>query len=208
MVKKYVAVKKYVVELSAEERKRLEALMHAGKSSARMLTRARILLKADISEAGEGWSDSAIAAALDTSVNNVARTRQQLVEKGFEATLTRKYNPNSARLRIFDGAAEADRSGLRARSGGVRALDPAPPRRESRRIEHRRQGQRQYDRTDVKKNALKPHRRRQWVIPPEANSGFVAAMEDVLETYQKPRDPDRPLVCLDETSKSLSGNIM
>ena len=107
MVKKYVAVKKYVVELSAEERKRLEALMHAGKSSARMLTRARILLKADISEAGEGWSDSAIAAALDTSVNNVARTRQQLVEKGFEATLTRRYNPNSARLRIFDGAAEA-----------------------------------------------------------------------------------------------------
>ncbi len=37
---------------------------------------------------------------------------------------------------------------------------------------------------------------RQWVIPPEANAGFVAAMEDVLETYQRPRDPDRPLVCL------------
>ena len=72
-----------------------------------MLTRSRILLKADISEAGEGWSDSAIAAALDTSVNNVARTRQQLVEEGFEATLSRKYNPNSARPRIFDGAAEA-----------------------------------------------------------------------------------------------------
>ena len=28
-------------------------------------------------------------------------------------------------------------------------------------------------------------------------------MEDVLETYQKPRDPERPLVCLDETSKQL-----
>ena len=41
------------------------------------------------------------------------------------------------------------------------------------------------------------------MIPPEANAGFVAAMEDVLETYQKPRDPDRPLVCLDETSKQL-----
>ena len=35
------------------------------------------------------------------------------------------------------------------------------------------------------------------------NPGFVAAMEDVLETYQRPRDPDRPLVCLDETSKQL-----
>ncbi len=38
---------------------------------------------------------------------------------------------------------------------------------------------------------------------PDANAGFVAAMEDVLETYQKPRDFDRPLVCLDETSKQL-----
>ena len=41
------------------------------------------------------------------------------------------------------------------------------------------------------------------MIPPEANAAFVAAMEDVLETYQKPRDPERPLVCLDETSKQL-----
>ena len=41
------------------------------------------------------------------------------------------------------------------------------------------------------------------MIPLDANAGFVAAMEDVLETYQKPRDPDRPLVCLDETSKQL-----
>ena len=41
------------------------------------------------------------------------------------------------------------------------------------------------------------------MIPPDANAGFVAAMEDVLEIYQKPRDPDRPLVCLDETSKQL-----
>ena len=41
------------------------------------------------------------------------------------------------------------------------------------------------------------------MIPPEANAGFVAAMEDVLETYHRPRDPDRPLVCLDETSKQL-----
>ena len=41
------------------------------------------------------------------------------------------------------------------------------------------------------------------MIPPDANPGFVAAMEDVIETYMQPRDPDRPLVCLDETSKQL-----
>jgi transposase len=60
-----------------------------------------------VSEAGEGWSDSRIAAALDTSIATIERTRRQLVEEGFEAVLTRKYNPNSARPRIFDGAAEA-----------------------------------------------------------------------------------------------------
>jgi hypothetical protein len=41
------------------------------------------------------------------------------------------------------------------------------------------------------------------VIAPDASAGFVAAMEDVLATYQKPRNPDRPLACLDETSKQL-----
>ena len=41
------------------------------------------------------------------------------------------------------------------------------------------------------------------MIPPEANSAFVAAMEDVLAVYTRPHDPARPLVCLDETSKQL-----
>ena len=100
-------VKKYVVKLSAEERESLEAMIGGGKRSAQLLTRARILLKADTSEAGDGWTDRQIAEALDTSLNTVFNVRQQLVEEGFEATLARKYNPNSARPRIFDGAAEA-----------------------------------------------------------------------------------------------------
>ena len=78
-----------------------------GQASGQSLTKARILLKGDVSEAGEGWSDSAISAALDTSINNIGRTRRRLVEEGMAAALTRKYNPNSARPRIFDGAAEA-----------------------------------------------------------------------------------------------------
>jgi len=101
-----ISAKKYVVKLSAEERERVEAMICAGKHPAQSLTKARILLKADVSEAGEGWSDSAMSAALDTSINNIGRTRRRLVEEGLEAALTRKYNPNSARPRIFDGAAE------------------------------------------------------------------------------------------------------
>jgi hypothetical protein len=41
------------------------------------------------------------------------------------------------------------------------------------------------------------------VIPPKANAALVAAMEDVLDVYTRPHDPERPLVCLDETSKQL-----
>ena len=107
MAGKDIAVKKYVVRLSAEERSRLAALIHRGKGVAQLLTKARILLKADVSAAGEGWSDSRIAQALDTSIPTIERTRRQLVEEGFDAVLTRKTNPNSARKRIFDGAAEA-----------------------------------------------------------------------------------------------------
>jgi len=101
------SVKKYVVRLSAEERATLEALIAKGKHPAAQLLKARILLKADVSDGGDGWSDSRIVRALDTSPATVARTRQRLVEEGFDAVLTRKHSPNSARTRIFDGAAEA-----------------------------------------------------------------------------------------------------
>jgi hypothetical protein len=99
--------KKYVVRLSPDERETLESLIHKGKHPAAKVLKARILLKADASEAGEGWSDGRIVKALDTSASTVARTRQRLVEEGFEAVLNRKHSPNSARRRIFDGAAEA-----------------------------------------------------------------------------------------------------
>ena len=107
MAGKEIAVKKYVVRLDVEERDRLNELIRKGKRSAQLLTKARILLKADVSDAGEGWSDRAISEALDTSVNNIGRLRRRLVEEGLDGALARKYNPNSARPRIFDGATEA-----------------------------------------------------------------------------------------------------
>jgi hypothetical protein len=45
------------------------------------------------------------------------------------------------------------------------------------------------------------------VIPPKANAGFVAAMEDVLEVYHRPHDPRRPVICLDEGGKQLIGDV-
>ena len=102
-----VPVKKYVVRLSAEEREQLQAMIRKGKSSAQRLMKARILLKADVSEGGEGWSDSQIVNALETSATTVYRTRQQLVEDGLEAVLSRKKPSRPSVLPIFDGEKEA-----------------------------------------------------------------------------------------------------
>jgi hypothetical protein len=65
VVGKEIAVKKYVVRLSAEERAQLDELIRKGKRSAQLLTKARILLKADVLEVGEGWR-------LDTRSANLA----------------------------------------------------------------------------------------------------------------------------------------
>jgi hypothetical protein len=102
-----ISVKKYVVRLSGEEREQLETLIRKGKGPARRLLKARILLKADVSEAGPGWSDSKIITALDTSASMIFRVRKQLVEEGFEAVLSRKQRATPAVARIFDGEKEA-----------------------------------------------------------------------------------------------------
>jgi len=107
MAAKENSVKRYVVRLSGEERQQLETLIRKGKSPARRLLKARILLKADVSEAGGGWSDSRIIEALDASPSMVYRVRKQLVEEGLEAVLSRKQRVMPAVARIFDGEKEA-----------------------------------------------------------------------------------------------------
>src|SRR3989442_3944310 len=102
MAAKEISVKKYVVRLSGEERERLETLIRKGKTPARRVLKARILLKADISEAGKGWSDNRIIEALETSPSMVYRVRKQLVEEGFEAVLSRKPRAMPAVARIVD----------------------------------------------------------------------------------------------------------
>lgn len=97
---------KYAVFLTEEERAQLRTLVGSGMAPARLLTRARILLKANQGEGGPGWSDAAIAAALEVHPTTVARVRRQFVEAGLEAALERK-RPDRVYTRVLDGAAEA-----------------------------------------------------------------------------------------------------
>ena len=96
----------YRVVLTEGERARLRGLGGGGSAPARTLTRARILLKADHGEGGPGWSDAAIAGALDVNPSTVLRVRRQFVAEGLEATLARK-RPDRVYERALDGAGEA-----------------------------------------------------------------------------------------------------
>ena len=91
---------KYVVELAEEERVRLRSLLRGGKASVRMVTRARVLLKAD-----EGYTDGAIAAALEVATATVGRIRKRLVEEGLEHAL--REQPRPGQRRKLSGKQEA-----------------------------------------------------------------------------------------------------
>lgn len=97
---------KYVVRLVAEERAQLEAIVSKGRDAAGRLLKARILLKADISQ-GNGWRDEEIVAALDTSVTTVYRVREAFVEQGVEAAISRKKRQTPPVAALFDGEGEA-----------------------------------------------------------------------------------------------------
>jgi transposase len=90
-------MKKYIVDLTDDERATLHALVRRGKAQARKVTRARILL-----HAGRGASDSEIVAALGVGVATVERTRRRFVEEGMEA-LNERPRPG-ARRRLSEKA--------------------------------------------------------------------------------------------------------
>jgi hypothetical protein len=148
-----VANKKYVVKLSAEERERLSALVSKGKAAAKTILKARILLKADQSEVGEGWSDERICEALDTNLSMMTRVRVKLVEAGLDAVLTRKKRSTPPIAPIFRrrGAGAADRAGVLRAAGRPRALDHPPAGERRGGARDRRSRALQYGRPGAKK---------------------------------------------------------
>jgi homeodomain-containing protein len=83
---------KYRVTLTETERAELERMVSRGKTAARKLTHARILLLADDSR-GEERTDEQIIAALGTGLRTISRVRRQLVTEGFDTALCRRPQP-------------------------------------------------------------------------------------------------------------------
>jgi hypothetical protein len=98
--------KRYRVTLTEKERQELESMVSTGKSAARKLVRARILLLADQAEGGTAKLDPEIVEALGCGRATVARVRKQFVEEGIDGTLTPKPTTRTYERRL-DGRAEA-----------------------------------------------------------------------------------------------------
>ena len=100
-------MKKYIVRLEAEERDRLERLVHMGKTAAYRIRHANILLAVDESESGSKMKDAEAARAFGVSVRSVEYLRQRLVEEGLDAALERRKQVRPSVHRMFDGEKEA-----------------------------------------------------------------------------------------------------
>jgi hypothetical protein len=98
--------KRHIVVLSEAERARLHTMIGRGVAPASALTHARVLLKANQGQAGPGWTDAAIGAALEVNPATVARIRQRYVVAGLDAAVYRKPPARSYRRRL-DGEQEA-----------------------------------------------------------------------------------------------------
>ncbi|MBI4713181.1 MAG: helix-turn-helix domain-containing protein [Planctomycetes bacterium] len=96
----------YMVDLTEEERQRLQGLIASGKTAARKLTHARILLKADRSPSGPNWPDWQISQALDVGRVTVERVRKRFIAEGLESALNRD-KPQRVYQRKIDGKGEA-----------------------------------------------------------------------------------------------------
>lgn len=99
--------KRYPVILTECQRDYLIDLISCSTESARKLTRARILLKADASEFGPAYSDAQIKEAVEVSIPTIERVRKVFALEGLTSALTPKKRSNATRSKKFDGEKEA-----------------------------------------------------------------------------------------------------
>ena len=198
---------KYIITLTAGERTALEQLVSVGKTAARKLTHARILLLADTG--GQGLTDLEIQEQLGTSVPTITRVRQRCVTQGLAAALDHRPQPprpdkvpikgdveqELIRLACSDPPQGRCRWTLCLLSDQLVALGLLPS------------VSRETVRQALKKNDIKPWIIEVWCIPPKANAEYVWRMEDIITTYQLPYDPQYPVICFAEACKQLFGEV-
>ena len=190
------------MELNEAERTQLAALLGGGKHPARKLKRAQILLAADA-----GIADETIASSLSVGGSTVYRTKRRFVEGNLEFALSEEVRPGGGGRKL---------SGKEAALLVATACSSPPQGRKRwtldllagamvRLTEHEGLS-RETVRRRLAEDDLKPWRRDMWCIA-QVDGCYVARMEDVLDLYAEDADPQRPVVCFDESPTQLIGEI-
>lgn len=192
---------KFHIELSQSERDQLAALLSGGCHRSRKIKRAQILVAAD-----EGFSDEVIAATLNVSGSTIYRTKRRFVEANLEGALSEEPRPGVERK-----LSSKEEALLVAT-----ACSKPPPGRarwtlelladEMVRLTDHDQLSSETVRRRLAENHLKPWRKDMWCIP-KIDGEYVARMEDVLDLYAETPDPQRPVVCFDESPTQLIGEV-
>jgi transposase len=192
---------RYRVELSQAERNELRTLLSGGKHAARRLKRAQILLAADA-----GASDDEIAISVGVGGSTVYRTKRRFVLGNLEAALSEEPRPGASRK--LSGKEEALL---------VATACSSPPQGRARwtlellagelvNLTEHKELSRETVRRRLAENDLKPWRKDMWCIP-QVDGEYVARMEDVLDLYAEAPDPERPVICFDESPTQLIGEV-
>ena len=193
-------VSKYKVELTQSERSALIETSGRGKPLARTVKRALALLKAD-----EGLSDREAAAAVSISAATVARVRKRFVEEGLEAAINDR--PRPGRGRKLNGRQEAHLVAITCSNAPEGHAHWKLQLLADRVVELEFAGSISLEtvRQILKKRTQTMEEER--VVHPQGEREFVARMEDVLDLYHEAYDPERPVVCFDETSRQLVEDV-
>ena len=187
------------ISLTKKERRIIRHLQKKTKSS-NARTRYAILLAADESAHGHDISNADIANVSGACVATVIDTLKKYCSSGLEAAIKSTRNPNSdtARLKATgDVEAKIIAKACTAPPEGYARWTVTLLTKESAVILEEKLSRASIGRV-MQRNELKPHLTSYWCIPPAEDGDFVAAMEDVLDIYQRPYDPENPVWCMDE----------
>jgi transposase len=192
---------RYRVTLTQYERDELGALLSGGQQAARKLKRAQILLAADA-----GVGDEEIAVSVGVGGSTVYRTKRRFVEGNLERALSEEPRPGAERKltgkeeTLLVATACSNPPAGRARWTLELLAD------EMVKLTAHESLSRETVRRRLADNDLKPWRRKMWCIP-QVDGEYVARMEDVLDLYAEAPDPQRPVVCFDESPIQLIGEV-
>ncbi|MGC9385147.1 MAG: IS630 family transposase [Kosmotogaceae bacterium] len=196
---------KYKVTLKQGEREELSQITSRGSHKSQKILNALILLNCDVGEHQEKKiTNEKIAEVLNISTKKIDRVKKRFVEEGLEIALNGHKGTRVYKKKV-DGEVEAHLVAL---------CCSEPPEGFSRwslrlladkavELEYVDSISHETVRRLLKKNELKPWKKKGWVIPPLQNGDFVANMEKVLEVYKRPYDARFPVVCMDESPKQL-----